>query len=808
MRYFRYENDVEVPFAMTQHGIAEEIGIRRSHVSYILKGMRQKNFIAERTTHVAEQIRKRKVYQLTREGTDYAFNLRDKLEGTTILLKNENGESKEVKLGEVSEIYSKQIPLLHLLSMLSPEGEIPEARIIGYDPDLMKEKDKRGKEVKRAAFIDGLVQPSRVLGRADEESKIRVWLESSLPKVIVLRGIPGIGKTTLVSKLIEDVYRLSGRSLFWHRFHEWDSLLGTLRELAEFMTQLGKNKLGFYLENESKPELDSLSKLMAQELEGSSIIFTFDDLQKINDDLIKFFSMFISLLENPKLEHVKLILLSRTAVKLYDRRDVALKNLVEELELGGLPKAASRKLLNAAPIDDTEFEKIYRFSEGHPLTLELIDIHFSTIADNKKIEFDPGELLKGEHDLNKYLREEIFSGLSAPERKLLDIISVFRYPVSRDVLLVEGDIGHDVLDRLLENSLLKETASGFEAHELIKEYFYRRLSNLDRMKYHTKAAEYYVLNLYEEDLSLNIEAALEAQHHHLLAGNTEDVALLAARFGDELITRGYADELNAVIEKLVPDSINENLYAEIQIHKGHIETVHGEWSKAFDSYQGSLKICEARSDFRGSARALNACGAIYYHRGRWNDAADCYKRGIAIAEKENDDVNCSKLYSNLALVHWSSGELETAKTLLKKSLELSEKLEDDRGIARVQNNLGIIHWEQNKLDEAVAAYEQSLKLSVELDDKKTIATLYNNLGEVFRVKESFAEAERYYQKSLELSGQLGFKWQVAEVNLNLGQLYKENDEERSKKYLNTALDLYRELGAEKEIKRVQILLDS
>ena len=60
----------------------------------------------------------------------------------------------------------------------------------------------------------------------------------------------------------------------------------------------------------------------------------------------------------------------------------------------------------------------------------------------QNVEFNLNELFKEDHDVNKYLRDEIFEHLSKNEKTILNLISVFRYPVSSDGLLGTADVDY------------------------------------------------------------------------------------------------------------------------------------------------------------------------------------------------------------------------------------------------------------------------------------------------------------------------------------------------------------------------------
>lgn len=813
-QFHSHLDEVEVPFEISQPGIADALHIRRSHVSYTLKGLKGKGYVKEQISHIKNIIRKRKVYFLTVEGNDYARKLKNTFEQKTVIFIDDSGNKINQKLSDIIKDASPKISFLQLIDQISPEGILDAAVLDNYKESLPKKGYSGPIDQKPVHSIDTMAKPARLIGRKKEIKCITKWIDSDLPRIIVIKGLAGIGKTTLMAGIIDKYVNEGKRNLFWYKFHEWDTVRSTLTEIAEFLFHLGKKKLKFYLNGQTTINFFEILKIFESELQELNAILVFDDFQKVSENLNQLLSMFVELFNSDKIANINILILTRAAAGFYNRREVALKKLVSELELDGLSSSESKLLLNLNNIDEAEFKKIFKLTEGHPLTLELINIHMSSTSKDITSQLDIGELFKEHHDVNKYLQEEIFSNLSSPEKKLLDMISIFRYPVPSEAFFIDSEITHECIDSLTNRSLIHETSSGYDVHELIREFFYRRLTPQIKTNYHFDAAKFYSSELEISDSSGSFDAtqsafeAIEAQYHYLRSGNFENAALLASKHGSALIGKGYTEELLKIINELTQKKISDKILAELLIHKGYILTVTGEWDNALHCYQDSLKTCKDNNDHQGLARAYNAVGVIHYRKGDWKEAMEHYNRGLKFAKAENDNLNCSKLYSNIALVHWQKGALKSAVEFIKKSLALSEELNDKQGIARAYNNLGIIYWEQHELDNAINAYDKSLKLSETLGDVRTIAILYDNLGEAYRLKGQEKLALKFYQKSLELSEELGFKWQIAEVNCNLGILFKDINKEKSKEYLNIALELYETLGAKHEVEKVKEILSN
>ena len=70
--YVDHTDKVEVPFALSQMGIANAVSIARSNVPRAISGMKEAGHLVERQAHVTGVSRKRKAYFLTDEGAKVA----------------------------------------------------------------------------------------------------------------------------------------------------------------------------------------------------------------------------------------------------------------------------------------------------------------------------------------------------------------------------------------------------------------------------------------------------------------------------------------------------------------------------------------------------------------------------------------------------------------------------------------------------------------------------------------------------------------------------------------------------------------
>ena len=71
--YSDFKDSIEVPFALSQMGIANAVAIARSNVPRAIAGLKDQNILVERQAHVKGVSRKRKAYFLTDSGVSLAI---------------------------------------------------------------------------------------------------------------------------------------------------------------------------------------------------------------------------------------------------------------------------------------------------------------------------------------------------------------------------------------------------------------------------------------------------------------------------------------------------------------------------------------------------------------------------------------------------------------------------------------------------------------------------------------------------------------------------------------------------------------
>jgi len=746
LAHIRHGERYEVPFDLTQSGIALAVGVRRSHVSATLAEMSKRWLSEERVAHIEGGGRRRKVYVLTPRGAQAAESLRHRVASSMFTVRSGDGE-REMTLGEALA----RAPRRSLVELaLSAQGDHLDLTEASRPP----------------AFRD---EGLRFYGREAELARFRAFLDS-VAVGLAVRGLPGIGKTA---------YLVHGASLAdpcvvsRTRLTEWTTPESLLAALGARLREVGRPGMAELRDGGSGVEA-MLERLAAESAEVR-VLLVVDDIHKASEAVVSLLRSLLPVLQGTK---AKIVVAGRRIPPFYSRREVLLDGLVREMELGGLDEESSKTLLRDRAVPEERLATVLATTKGHPLFLQLVAASGGV----------------GGGDVRHYLREEVLSRLDPREQELCAALAVHRHPVTPDAVAVEVTDASR-LDGLAERCLLRLGGGLVDMHDLFREFFLSRLTPAQRLRLHAAAAAYY-------ESRPDPVSRIEMLYHLVKGGHPGPAATLLAGIGHGLADRGLQAELLQVMGLLDLESLDPVERLPVLFLRGEILSTRGEWSRSEASFAEASAVAEELRDMRGRARASLEAGVLEYRRGNFEEARSRFRESRGLLG-DHDDVLLGRLLNAFGVLEWQAGNLDAAADLYRQGREAYVRCGDTAGVAGAINNLGILAWQRGEVDAGLSLYGEALRLSEELGDERTVAILYNNIGEVYRRKGDVPSAEKFYRRSLELAQKLQFLWQMGEVHRNLGRLLGPKE---SALHLRQALEIFERLGARPDVDEVKALL--
>lgn len=333
--YIYLDEEKELPEEITQKGISEKVGMSRTHVSRVLKDLRDDGLLKEKLYNVIRHERKLKTYRLTSKGFEKAEKMYEDILAREIPVIS-NGEKKDMDISEVLEKYSKNFTLLDLICTI--ESEKLPIKIIDKEKTFWRLKDTP--EIEK--FID----------RERELDELNRWFESDIPFAVVL-GRRGYGSSTLARYFVERV----DKHVLWIKTNN--------RSLKHLKNQISSFLSNFY-ENDKK-DLSILKKLSQ-----TDVLLVFDDYYEVDDDLVDFLDECIEMSKNDI--ETKFLITSRKGIPVYERFykiDDVKNDKVREVDISPFDKDDAQKLLGTR-LKENALDRLMLMTKGSPLLLKLL----------------------------------------------------------------------------------------------------------------------------------------------------------------------------------------------------------------------------------------------------------------------------------------------------------------------------------------------------------------------------------------------------------------------------------------------------
>ena len=811
--YVDYADKVEVPFAISQMGIANAVAIARSNVPRAIAGMKESGHLIERQAHVSGVSRKRKAYFLTSDGVNLADDIWVKVSEQPVRLIHVDGRAENLDLRTALE--STELPLRHvdILRYLDHSGTVDLSTL---SPDLIERDLSKHIEKQLVNSLNDLPRMRRFFGRDHEISQMADILEAESTTLLV-PGIAGIGKTALAAKLLERFTHR--RNMLYHRCQDWEGSRAFLEACAEWLSMIGNNDLSDYVSSTPVPQVNMAVNLIVEGLVNSPALIVIDDLHKVADE--NFVAILRGLtLRVPESNELGLVMFSRSFRMVVPEADSSGKTVTHFIPLEGLDQDSSRQILTAMPdIDLQQFLHIYTLSRGHPLVLELIN------------RGSVGETFHA--TLEAFVEKEIFSKLSGPQKRLLGAIAVFREPMPLESLIgLNADI--DLLDDLVEKGLARRIDTDFyDVHDLVREFLVRSMDESLKAELHTNAVEWY------RTRTETAAEKIEFIHHLNASGDLDTLAEVLQKSGRGLVKSGHI-ELLGILRGLESDGFNAVHWGLIRELRGDILSLQGRWDEAEEEYAAAIPVARKHKRATSLARLMTARADIAVKRGAMDDALELHRQALEIQIAARDAVGAARSYINMGYIFRRRKDTRHALEVYGNVEELLDAEDDpelmdarvrlaaaflemgeldrardhalaahdgtmDKGMdtlhARSRAVLGRYYANIKDNDLALLHYSAALEILSEATDPHSAVEVEILLGQVLSDAGRKAEAAEHYLDGLAVAESNDFRLLQGELLSRLGEV--ETDRSARMNYLQRSLTVFRELGAVDRMRDVQ-----
>ncbi len=843
LRYYRYRDEKVVPYAITQYGIAEALGIGRAYIPVLLKRMRRKgkDMIEEEIKHITGLSKKRKVYFLTAYGYQKARKLRERLEAERVRIRI-GEEETEIRLREMGKYMDHGDPLLSALNMMDENGFI--------DLNMVHEERKedvfagRGKEMERLRNF---------LGKVKEHGCSAVFIT----------GEAGIGKTRLVTEFKKYAVKegfefLTGNAYYGtsEPYLPFREAFGKYSEKQERRTYIGMLEIEAIAgaEIEDKRMFDAERHAMWYDTtewvkriaRARPLVIFLDDLQWSDQATLQLLHyMSAQLGDAPVL-----------FIGTYRPEDVNEENpmwecrvrmlrehLFNEISLSPLRWRDTREIIRGITgkrdVPDGFVKMIHQATKGNPLFIKecVEEMLEEGIIDPKKGRYPE---TKKEIRIPKIVESVIkrrVKRLGKETRNVLQKASVIGENVPFDLLLSFTGMEEiellEHLDILLDTGLLeedpKEEIFSF-SHSLIHLAIYRGIASVIRQRYHRAAGEKIEeiwkekIEDYYSDLAYHYEMAGvygKAVEYYYRAGHkaeslyAHEDAIRMLEKALELWNRAKKAEVSKmdILEELgdayrileeyekARERYEEGLRGTEDVGRkqglyakmANTWERQGEYGKAIEAAEKGLALSDESSV--ESCRLLGRKGVTLMRLARYEEAIQIFEEEMRIAEELGAKKEMGRVLHQMGSVMFFLGDYDPALEYFLRAMEIWESIGERGKLRDTLNNIGVIHHRKGILDKALEYYQKSLKIRKEMGDRTGIGVSLNNIGVVYYDMGELDKALEYYERSLDIRKKIGDKLGIEASLNNIGVIYRIRGElDRALEYYQKSLEIEKEIG--------------
>ncbi len=624
--------------------------------------------------------------------------------------------------------------------------------------------------------------PTPFIGRQAELQRLRTMLANPDCRLITILGAGGVGKTRLALELAR-------QSLDHYLEGVW------FVELADVLTAEGLlTTLGAVFELPAAPGGGRVEQLRDY-LRDKALLLVLDNFEQLVDAC----DLLVEILRQAPA--VQLLVTSRRPLNLHEEwlfdldglpwpREDETENLLDFAAAQLFADAVRRRQPGFALADNlSPIARICRLVQGSPLALEMAAATCrempcaqvaTAIGENLDILHTPIRNIPERHRSVQAVFDYSWRLLQEADQAAYARLSLFRGGFSLAAAETVADVSADIIQRLLEHSLLQQTApTRYAIHQLLRQYAQAKLER-DRGQANRIAfrhAAYFLTHLagYGGHVGKEARTAMIAD-----LGNMMSAWQWAAEFGQwRLLAQGGPGLVACFLDIGAPQQGVDYL----------------------DEAIAHLQAALAAPDHQPTPPA-ELLGRLLAHKahllarsGQSESARAAAQQALALAAQTSDVPTRVEATYVLAFADFEQGAYETSGRLAEQALALARQNGLDRFALLCQNQLGRCCLQTNELDSAQTYFEQTAELARTLPFPQYEITANINLSLIQGSRGHYAAAEALLQQALEKANQLAYHALDGHIYLNLGTMcFHQGEYARGREYYRLAQEEHRRSG--------------
>lgn len=613
-------------------------------------------------------------------------------------------------------------------------------------------------------------------------------------RLLLITGMPGVGKSTLARTLLEFMPPASPPP-FWYDFGRQQSSGNTLGVLLDRISAylemiLGSEVRDDILSFRNSPEHQASSYdvdvLIDSLNQQTPLWLIFDNLEVVlarGGD--RFLDAGLEMLFNglKSNTHNARIVISSLFVPRLNDGSYLLEFGTHPLTLQGLDTSSAIQCLRTYGLRDFPDETlatIARRLDGHPFALN----HAAHYVEALGMQAALDNLKGGMEEFFEHLQTSLKQRLSAEEFSVLQALTVLQRETSLDGLCQTGQAKPATIKRLREEGLLETNDAGrFWLSSIVRESLSAEGTELAR-EAHLRAASFYRAQSHPSAPRRidDFADALEWHHHAIQAGDLADAyrAIFSNRLGDQLKQWNefsLAAELCENIHSRISPRANPLSNTEwIQLNHrlGVIYFLLGRYAQSVETLQRALDDWTEGESPLLKARLLIDLAESYGSRDEPTYAMELCEQGLALV---HDGLLYAKALQLHGILRRVLGNYPDAIADLEQARSIYEAHNQLTGVAYVTGELGIVHYYLNQFPQALENYQRTTRACEAMKDSRGAMIGHLNIGDVLLQQRKYEGARSELTTALGLArkkkltrDELTAGLYLVETQIELGQL--------------------------------------
>lgn len=353
---------------------------------------------------------------------------------------------------------------------------------------------------------------------------------------------------------------------------------------------------------------------------------------------------------------------------------------------------------------------------------------------------------------------------------------------------IEATLGR--YDRALDHIAHVLDAPGI-APDVAQQAHHRRGAVLEKQGMYAAALE-------ALDQAMAIARAHPAEVSPLAAARiSADIALVRRRRGEYDLALSACEEGLAALRPDSQSVEDEQIEARLHAESGSVLTLRGEYARAREFFERSLRVREAIDDLPGMIASHNNIGYLWQLQNDHQRALEHYRVAEALARKIGLRYAITYALGNIAYSLTVLGHYADAEAHCREALELSRQLNAQLETAQLLNTLGIIHYRRGDYAQAHQAYEEALNLHHALGSTDQEANALVHLAQTCSAQGDNGHAAELARRALATAEALQApSLQVEALNALVEATIGQGNLNDAAVYAEQAVELSRTLGAD------------